>query len=55
MADYGIEVLDEKGQLIFDTRYHLFKIIGETVIKGSGTFQIPLRPQERPLCEEIKT
>lgn len=49
MTDYGIEVRDEKGQLIFDTRHRLFKIIGETVIRGRGTFKIPLRPQERPL------
>lgn len=48
MAGYGLEVYDEEGRLIFDS-HRLFKIIGETVIRGSGTFQIPLRPQERPL------
>ena len=49
MAGYGLEVYDEGGRLVFDNSHRLFKIIGETVIRGSGTFQIPLRPQERPL------
>lgn len=53
MANYGIEVYDEKGRLIFDSTNRLFKIIGETTILGQGTFQIPLRPGERPLVIPI--
>jgi len=50
MADYGLEVYDEGGRLVFDNNSRLFKIIGETTIRGDGTFQIPLRPGERPLA-----
>ena len=53
MAGYGLEVYDEGGRLVFDNSHRLFKIIGETVIRGRGTFQIPLRPQERPLVFQV--
>lgn len=49
MADYGLEVFDEGETLFFNNTHNLFKIIGETNVRGKGTFQIPLRPHERPL------
>lgn len=48
MADYGMQIFDESGRIMFTSQKRILKLQGYRLISGAGVQRINLKPGQKP-------